>query len=69
MPMTSDPQLIADFKAIVNAPSAGEQAAQDFIEKNTALFYPPVELNHGVHLDLLISKFDSIPAWLRTSHI
>ena len=57
MLITPDPQLIEIFQALIDVPANREQAAQDFIEKNTTLFYPPVELNHGVHLDLLISKF------------
>jgi hypothetical protein len=35
----------------------GEQAAQDFIEAHTELFFPPHLLNHRIHLDLLVSKF------------
>ena len=54
--MTQPKPIIQDFETLFDAES-GEQAAQDFIERNTELFYPPHELNHGVHLDLLISKF------------
>jgi len=51
------PNLVEQFKAVLNKQDVTEQDAQEFLEKNTQMFYPAFELNHGVHCAAVISKF------------
>jgi hypothetical protein len=52
-----DPSLVERFKQVLNDEHSSEQTVQDFLESNPRLFHAPHELNHGIHLELLISKF------------
>lgn len=49
--------ILKDFQKILDSEDSTEQTFQDYLEQHTALFHPPFELNHSVHLSLLLSKF------------
>ena len=51
------PNLSKEFEEVLDNEDASEQDAQDFLEKNTKMFFPAFELNHHVHLSAVISKF------------
>jgi len=56
-----DESLIQDYLAMLETdPPSGrkkEQVVQDFLETHTELIPTPVLLNHGLHLDSVLSKF------------
>ncbi|HHP7423641.1 TPA: Shedu immune nuclease family protein [Enterobacter roggenkampii] len=58
---TLDETLIANFKALLDAPAPPgrqkEQVIQDFLEQNTQFIPTPNLLNHGLHFQSIISKF------------
>ena len=45
------------FEQMLSDQQLSEQDYQDFLETNSELFYPAFELNHGFHLDIVLSKF------------
>ncbi|WP_414574631.1 Shedu immune nuclease family protein [Anabaena sp. CCY 9402-a] len=49
--------ITIEFQELLNRDDVTEQNCQDFLEKNTELFYTPFLLNHQVHLSSIISKF------------
>lgn len=53
---TYDGQLVEDYKKLLNDTSKNENHVQQFLEKHTPLIPTPHLLNHGLHLNLFISK-------------
>ncbi|HIK05930.1 MAG TPA: DUF4263 domain-containing protein [Trichormus sp. M33_DOE_039] len=49
--------IAIEFHELLNRDDVTEQNCQDFLEKNTELFYTPFLLNHHVHFSSIISKF------------
>ncbi|WP_062296647.1 Shedu immune nuclease family protein [Nostoc piscinale] len=49
--------IAIEFQELLNRNDVTEQNCQDFIEKNTELFYTPFLLNHHIHFSSIISKF------------
>lgn len=50
-------EIINKFKKIIENPKLDENKIQDYLEKNSELIPLPFLLNHGLHFNLIISKF------------
>jgi hypothetical protein len=49
--------LKRDYLALLDDPASREQTVQDFLEQHSVLIPIPWMLNHGLHFDVVISKF------------
>jgi hypothetical protein len=50
-------QLSKQYLTLLNRSSVSEQIVQDFLEEHSELIPAPWMLNHGLHFDVVISKF------------
>jgi Domain of unknown function (DUF4263) len=49
--------IVKEYRALLNDTASGEQAIQEFLERRSELIPLPWMLNHGLHHDVIISKF------------
>jgi antiviral defense system Shedu protein SduA len=50
-------RMVKDYAVLLNNIASAEQDIQDFLEQRSELIPMPWMLNHGLHLDVMISKF------------
>lgn len=55
--MQTTQRLDDQFVAVLDDSTSSEQTVQEFLERNTPMFYPAYQHNHGVHLAAIITKF------------